>query len=65
MWFLLPSLAIGASVIYLSKTLEMHNFYWAHQVCSSTWGLCNYSEWLLMGTGLVFVSYLLFNRNTA
>jgi hypothetical protein len=65
MLLMLPVLALGAAFLYLAKTLETHGIYWAYRVCGSAWGLCGYSEWLLVAAGFLFLSYFFLSRNVA
>jgi hypothetical protein len=65
MLIILPLVAIGAGFIYLAGTLEAQGVYWAYRVCRTSWGLCRYSDWLLLVSGIIFVSYFVLNRNAA
>lgn len=65
MWIVVPIFAVGAGFLYLARTLETQGFYWAYRVCRQTWGLCGYSEWLLLVAGLLLVSYFILGRRTA
>jgi hypothetical protein len=61
MW-ILPLFSVAAGFIWLSATLQDQGFRWASQVCISSWGLCGFSEWLLVAAGVSLVAYLFHRR---
>jgi hypothetical protein len=64
MWVFAPLLVIICGLIYLASALRAKGIYWAYKVCKGTWILCDHSEWVVIGAGLILISFIAFNKNT-